>query len=201
MRPRGVVVAALGPLLALAGCASGAAEPPGPPERAAGPVPFAGCADLTGSPAAPASPAKPVAGSGLPELALPCFAGGSDVELAVVRGPAVINLWASWCAPCRAELPAFQRFADRHAGDVRVIGVVSMDGRDAALGLATDLGLRFPQLLDSDGRVMREVRRAALPITLFVDRDGRVRHLYNGRALDESTLDELARRHLGLVPA
>jgi thiol-disulfide isomerase/thioredoxin len=167
-------------------------------------VPFAGCADLTGprgtGAATTAGSAAP-AGAPLPDLALPCYAGGPDVDLAAVRGPAVINLWASWCAPCRTELPVLQGFADRHAGEVRVIGVVAMDERDAAVGLADDLGLRFPQLDDRDGRLMRAVERSALPITLFVDRAGRVSELYNGRALDRSTLDELAERHLGLVAA
>jgi len=205
MTVRGALVLAV--LLALTGCDAGSTPPTTASTRAA---PFAGCAGVTAAPApdrpaasAPAA-ARPAASSGLPglpTLALPCFAGGADVDLTAVRGPAVINLWASWCAPCRTELPAFQRLADRHAGEVHVVGVVSMDDRDAAVDLATDLRLRFPQLYDADGRLMRAVRRAALPVTLFVDRDGRVREVYNGRALDAPALDELAERHLGLVPA
>jgi thiol-disulfide isomerase/thioredoxin len=188
-------VAALSLLWALTACEQ---APPQPSARPGPAVPFAGCADLTGP---PTTRATATVGASLPDLALPCYAGGADVDLTAVRGPAVINLWASWCAPCRSELPVLQAFADRHAGQVRVIGVVSMDEREAALGLAGDLGLRFPQLDDRNGRLMRAVERTALPITVFVDRAGRVRDLYNGRALDRRALDDLAGRHLGLVPA
>jgi thiol-disulfide isomerase/thioredoxin len=195
-RATSLVVAVLGLLWAVGACESAPRQPSAQPAHA---VPFAGCAGLTGPGADGAT--TPVGSAALPDLVLPCYAGGSDVDLTAVRGPAVINLWASWCAPCRAELPVLQAFADRHAGQVRVIGVVSMDERDAAVGLADDLAVRFPQLDDREGRLMRAVERTALPITVFVDRAGRVSELYNGRALDRRTLDELAERHLGLVPA
>jgi thiol-disulfide isomerase/thioredoxin len=195
-RARLPAVVALGLLWAVGGC-EGAPVPPAAPPAVA--VPFAGCAGLTRP--APDSAAPPAGSAALPDLVLPCYVGGSDVDLPAVRGPAVINLWASWCAPCRTELPVLQDFADRHAGRVRVIGVVSMDEREAAVGLADDLAVRFPQLDDREGRLMRAVERTALPITVFVDRAGRVSELYNGRALDRRTLDDLAERHLGVVPA
>jgi thiol-disulfide isomerase/thioredoxin len=93
---------------ALAGCTA-EAQPPAAPAS-----PFADCAELT-----------PTAGSTgkLPDLTLPCFTGGRPVGLADLRGPAVINLWASWCGPCRTELPAMQRLADQAGDRLRVVGV------------------------------------------------------------------------------
>jgi thiol-disulfide isomerase/thioredoxin len=167
-------------------------------------VPFAACGALTRPPADAASaasagvtgPGGAYTASALPDVELPCLAGGPAVALGDVRGPAVINLWASWCAPCRSELPAFQRLADRNGGRVHVVGVNTGDRPDAAVSLATDLGLTFPTLADPDERVRTAVRRAVLPVTLFVDGSGRVRHVHDSTALNDQTLAALVRRHL-----
>lgn len=198
-------------LLLVASCtATGGGRPAG--RTAAASAPFADCATLTTAPtvspagsAPAASPATTAPGDGagsgeqLPDLELPCFTGDSPVRLSDVRGPAVINLWGSWCAPCRRELPAFQRLAQR-AGGVRVIGVDTRDDREAAASLAEDLGLTFPTLYDPDERLRSRLRAAGLPVTLFVDAAGRVRHLDNTGALDDQALGSLVERHLG-VPA
>ncbi|MDQ7906916.1 TlpA disulfide reductase family protein [Phytohabitans sp. ZYX-F-186] len=183
-------------VLAAAGCGGSDGGPSPSPEP---PAPFTDCAALTAPPPA----AEPVALSGegkpLPEVALPCFTGDQEVTVSAIRGPAVVNLWGSWCPPCREELPAFQRFADRAAGKVTVIGVDTRDSRSAAGSLAADLGLTYPNLFDPDERLRVKVGVSALPATLFVDRDGRVRHLYNSTALDDATLATLVARHLGVT--
>jgi thiol-disulfide isomerase/thioredoxin len=205
VRPAGWLLVV--PLLLLAGCGAGggAATTGGP---VAGPVPFAGCAALAGSPsAAPTAAAtgrSPGGGSDarptpMPALDLPCLGDGSTVHTGALRGPAVVNLWASWCAPCREELPTLQRYADLAAGRVTVVGVVTEDSRPAAISLANDLGVRFPALFDARAELRRAVQRAALPVTLFVDRVGDVRHVYNGKALDDDTLASLVKRYLGVV--
>ncbi|MGN9910692.1 TlpA family protein disulfide reductase [Phytohabitans sp. LJ34] len=186
--------AALALVLAVAGC-GGSDEAPPTPE----PPPFADCAALTVPP--PAAVPVTLAGEGkaLPEVALPCFTGGQDVTVSAIRGPAVVNLWGSWCGPCREELPAFQRFAERAAGKVTVVGVDTRDRRSAASSLATDLGVKYPNLFDEDERLRAELGITVLPATLFVDRDGRLRHLYNSSALDDATLATLAAKHLGVT--
>src|SRR5690606_472439 len=108
--------------------------------------PLAGCSDLLAGP--PPEPEDP-----LPAVTLPCFSDGEPVALDQVRGPAVVNLWASWCPPCRDELPVMQRLADRAAGRLRVVGVVVSDRPAAAAALAEDLGLTFPALDDRDDLV------------------------------------------------
>jgi len=173
--------------------AAGGAGATGPPAPAAT-GPAAGATAATTGPAAGATPAAEAVAAAL-AARLPCFADGAQLRLADLRGPAVVNLWASWCAPCRAELPAFQRYADRAAGRVHVVGVITEDTRRAAGALAEDLGVRFPALVDRGGEVRRGLG-GVLPITLFLDAAGRVRHVHTGPALDDDGLAALARRHL-----
>ena len=140
-------------------------------------------------------PAGPVE---LPSFGLACFNGGEEVVLADLRGPAVVNLWASWCPPCRKELPAFQRLAERADGRLHVVGVVAADDREMARALGERLGLTFPNLFDGDDRVRAALGRNFLPMTLLVDADGRVRHLDSSGALDDAALDELIGQYLGV---
>jgi thiol-disulfide isomerase/thioredoxin len=200
------------PLLVLAGCGAGGDDKPaGGSQAAAGAAasgPFAGCAALaTAPPSAPPAVAGSLAPGGAPDprpvpmpaLDLPCFADDSTVHMRAIRGPAVVNLWASWCGPCREELPTLQRYADRAAGQLTVVGVVTEDDRSRAASLAEDLGIEFPTLYDQRGELRRAVQRTALPVTLFVDGAGQIRYLYNADALDEATLALLAEQYLGVV--
>ncbi|MEU4551625.1 TlpA family protein disulfide reductase [Micromonospora violae] len=210
-------------LLAVAGCTSGPTddEPPPPPAAAERPSPFRDCATLSTAPTAgspnsgtatpaspgsgtatpdPSGPTAPAAGGdALPELTLSCFTGGAPVELREVAGPAVVNVWASWCPPCRKELPAFQRLSERAAGQLQVVGVNSRDSRSGAQSIGEDFGVRFPILVDQGEALQRELKRNAIPLTLFVDADGRVRHIDATGALDDAKLAKLVRQHLGLV--
>jgi thiol-disulfide isomerase/thioredoxin len=129
---------------------------------------------------------------------LPCLTGGEDLELGRIGHPAVINLWASWCEPCRAELPELQRFADAAGEDVVVLGVVTNDTEAAATSLAADLGVTFPAVFDAAGEVRRASGQVPLPQTLFVDAAGNVRHAYVGKALTTAGFAELTRTHLGV---
>ncbi|MEU7802204.1 TlpA disulfide reductase family protein [Micromonospora arborensis] len=201
-------------LLAVAGCTSGTADDPAPRPAAAAaerPSPFRDCTGLSTAPTpaagTAASPGSATAtpnagGQELPELTLACFTGGSPIALRDVAGPAVINVWASWCPPCRKELPAFQRLSVRAAGQLQVIGVNSRDSRGGAQSIGEDFGVRFPILVDQGEALQRELKRNAIPLTLFVDADGRIRHIDATGALDDAQLAKLVRQHLGLaVPA
>ncbi|EWM67074.1 TlpA disulfide reductase family protein [Micromonospora chalcea] len=187
-------------LLAVAGCTATADEPerPAPATRAERPSPFADCAPLTVVPAAAAPTPAGKAGDQLPDLTLNCFTGGAPVNLRDVKGPAVINVWASWCPPCRKELPAFQRLSERADGRFQVIGVNSRDSRGGAQSIGEDYGVGFPMLLDQGDAFQRALERNAFPLTVLVDADGRIRHTDATGALDDARLAALLQRHLGV---
>jgi thiol-disulfide isomerase/thioredoxin len=144
-----------------------------------------------------AVPATAAGAERMPEIGLACFDGSGTVQLGQLTGPAVVNLWASWCPPCVAELPAVQRLAERTAGRLAVIGVNTGDVRGAARDTIDELGLAFPMLVDDRRQLLAAVGKVAVPATLFVGADGRIVHVYNGRALDDAALDRLTAQYLG----
>lgn len=201
------------PLLMLAaGCTADAGPTATTTQDAVVPSPFAGCAALTAPPAGPAAGSTATgaratagasdsagrAGPGLPDLTLPCFTGQQPFRLADLRGPAVLNLWATSCGPCREELPAVQQLADRTAGTLHVVGVDTRDSRDAAASFGTDLRITFPNLYDREAKLLLAVGKPVLPMTIFVDATGR-REIYNGPALDGAALARLVTRHTGVA--
>jgi thiol-disulfide isomerase/thioredoxin len=168
------------------------------------------CAPSTvdGAPQRPAGSCLPPAPSGVdlvargplvPDVTLDCFEGGGTVRLRALHRPAIVNLWASWCEPCRTELPAFQAYAARAGGSVTVIGVDTGDTRTAGGALLRDLKVTYPTLFDDQRRLLVGVGRSALPVTLFVDGGGGLRYLYNSAPLDEPTIARLAQTYLGVT--
>jgi thiol-disulfide isomerase/thioredoxin len=165
-------------VMLVAGCTSTVEPAPQPT-----PPPFTDCTGLFSGRAE------------LPELTLSCITGGQNVQVGQLAGPAVINFWAPWCQECREELPAFQRLADR--GQVKVIGVATDTPRSAAISLATDLGVTMPTLLDAYGELRRKFGELFLPLTLFIDGNGKVTK-YVGPALKDEKLGTLVRERLGI---
>jgi cytochrome c biogenesis protein CcmG/thiol:disulfide interchange protein DsbE len=194
------LLALLPGLTLLAACTDDAdsTAPPAAEAASAEPSPFADCAALTAAPpsAAPASDFS--AAAGLPEVVLPCFTGGRTVRLADVRGPAVINMWASWCEPCRAELPIMQRLADRAGGRLHVLGVDTNDGRDAAASFGAAKRVTMPTLYDRERRLLGSIGRINLPVTIFVDAAGRD-YVHPLPVTSARELSDLVRRHTGVT--
>jgi len=108
--------------------------------------------------------------------------------------PTVVNLWASWCGPCKDEMPAVQRFASANPR-VRVVGIAIDDSRDAALRFAKELGVRFALGLDEDDRVGDAYGISGLPTTLLLDQRGRLASTWAGPV----TQDDLERLVAPLV--
>ena len=167
----------------------------GPDTQAA---PFAGCAVLT-APPPHGAPAADRRESELPAVELPCFTGGQAIRLVDLRGPAVINLWASWCEPCRHELPVMQRLADNAAGRLHVVGVDTGDDREAAASFARAKRVSMPTLYDRKSRLLAAVGRVNLPVTIFVDSAGR--DYVHPLPLDAAELSVLVRKHTGVTVA
>ncbi|MGI9051040.1 MAG: TlpA family protein disulfide reductase [Ilumatobacteraceae bacterium] len=110
----------------------------------------------------------------LPQLVLPPLSGdGPALRLDALDGPAVVNLWATWCAPCRRELPAFQEVSEQHP-DVAFVGVDVGEDAASAQEFLDRLGVTFPQYADGPSALADALGVASLPVTLVVDTDGRV---------------------------
>lgn len=199
------VGAALGVAVLLSGCG---AEPGGTPQFGGGDEPDADVAALVeqagdiGLTDCPEPAAAPARGENtLPELELTCLTDGESVDLASLEGPVVINLWASWCEPCREELPLLARLDEETGGSVRVIGIDVADrAPDKALQLAADSGVTYPQLYDPDQLTRGPLGVQGLPQTVFVDEQGTMvateRTPYRSYA---ALLDDVD-RHLGVRP-
>jgi thiol-disulfide isomerase/thioredoxin len=187
---RRVGAALLAAGLLLAGCAGQAA--PAEPSPTADPTSsaFAACPEQPDQPAA--------GGAAVPQLAFDCLGGGS-LDLARAPGvPTVVNLWASWCGPCREELPLMQQLADAAGERVRVLGVVSKDGEPQAESFAADAGTTFPSAFDGQGELMAQLGLNALPYTMFLDADGRLVHSELGPVESVDELEQLVAEHLGV---
>ena len=142
---------------------------------------------------------EPAAGSGaLPALSFSC-PGGGELDLARAPGtPTLVNLWGSWCGPCREELPLLQEFADGAGDRVRVLGVISKDGVPQAESFAADAGVTFPSAFDGEGELMAELGLNVLPYTAFLDADGRLVHSELGPVESVDELRGLVAEHLGV---
>jgi thiol-disulfide isomerase/thioredoxin len=188
-----VRVVALVALLALVACSNTHAGRRATPDPDTGPP----CIPAS-TPAASASPVPHDAnGPKAPDLALACFAGGSEVRIDQLNRPAVINLWGSWCTPCRKELPALNTFAQKNT--VLVVGIATEDSRSAAGSIVDDLALSFPNLYDRDGKLHKALGSLPMPITLFLNADGTVAYTHRAGALDTAGFEQLAREHLGVA--
>lgn len=128
----------------------------------------------------PAGPAG-MAGSRAPVIAMRDDTGAT-VSLAQYRGRIVVlNLWATWCPPCRAEMPDLQRFSDAYADrGVVVVGVNQGESAQRARAFAHSLGIAYPIWLDGRQQYGRAFTALGLPTTVVVDRNGTVVRGYDG---------------------
>ena len=105
---------------------------------------------------------------------------GKRVSLADFAGkPVVLNFWASWCSPCREELPALVRFAEAHP-EAAVVGVNYQDTRAGAKQLHAEIGWTFPSIADPDGSIGAQLGIQGMPTTFFLDAEHRVIGLIAG---------------------
>ncbi|NIH78083.1 TlpA family protein disulfide reductase [Amycolatopsis viridis] len=159
--------------------------------------------DLTAPRAAAALPACPAGTGTVPQLAgvtTECLGDGATVDLgsALAGQVTVVNVWATWCQPCRTELPVLQRYAGE-PGAARVLTVQVQSKPDDGLKLLTDLGVRLPTVFDGDGGTgpVREALKVppALPASYLVTADGRVRFIESPRTFtDPEQVREVVRR-------
>lgn len=125
--------------------------------------------------------AAPAPQSSAPDFTLRAM-NGPNLRLAEQRGQVVmLNFWASWCGPCRQEMPHLDKlYAKYRSSGFVLLGVNIDDDSRAASELATRLGVKFPVLLDGDKKVAKLYDLSAMPATVLIDRDGKVRWLHRG---------------------
>ncbi len=133
---------------------------------------------------------SPLVGRPLPAFESATLDGGTFSTDELDGRPAVINVWASWCAPCVDEHPLLLDLADDHAGDLAVVGVVYNDSAENARAFLERLGQGgWPDVLDPEGAVALDLGVTGPPETFFVDGQGIVRYRHLG-PLSAALLDE-----------
>lgn len=144
--------------------------------------------------------AAPQAGFQAPDFTLTSLSSES-ITLSELRGhPILVNLWASWCGPCRTEMPAIQRVYDQYREQgfvVLAVNATLQDSTQAANAFVDEFGFTFPVLLDVDGRVASLYRLRAFPSSYFVDANGIIREVVLGGPMNEALLATRVEQLLG----
>lgn len=184
--------------LVLAGCQSSSSSSS---DQGAAPAQVASPALVAAAKLAPCpTPGAVAASPSLPDLTLPCLGEGPAVNLSRLTGlPTVVNVWATWCAPCRKELPVLAGVSEAAGSDVRFLGVDFEDDPDTALELLTASGVHYPSVRDDDGLLKSGVRIVGLPLTLFVKADGSVAYEWRAPITSAAQLRGLIHDHLGIT--
>lgn len=136
----------------------------------------------------------PLAGYMAPDFTLPTSYGES-LTLSDLRGqPVVLNFWATWCPPCRAEMPDLQATSRKFNGRVAFLGVDQGENAGTIIKFRDENGITYPLLVDEDNTVNDTYGIRALPTTIFINADGVVTEVYSGilnRAILESRVQRL----------
>ena len=117
-----------------------------------------------------------------PDFTLHAMGGGANLRLKEQRGRVVmVNFWATWCGPCRQEMPQLNRLYEKYKSSGFVLlGVNVDDDASKAADVAAKLGVTFPVLLDTDKAVSKLYDLSTMPSTVIIDRDGKVRFVHRG---------------------
>ncbi|MEO6714417.1 MAG: TlpA disulfide reductase family protein [Mycobacteriales bacterium] len=180
-------------VILLTGCASNSRPAAGQPQ----PLPEITtdvCPTASGTSAAAAP-------GGLPDLSFACLGHPGQVTLSQLRGvPLIVNLWASWCLPCRNEMPAFERLHQALRQQVRILGVDTKDAEDSARATIQATGISYPSVADPHGTLRGDLKALGLPVTLFVAADGRVLEQHLGELSERDMRDRVA-KYFGITAA
>lgn len=137
----------------------------------------------------------PIVGHPAPDFTLQTAVGQtialSEIvdEAGALGQPVVLNFWASWCAPCRVEMPSLQQASIKYNGRVAFIGINQGEDFATITDFGNEYNVTYPLLMDPDNRVNRLYEVSSLPTTFFVDQNGIVREVIIG-ILSEAVLQD-----------
>ena len=118
---------------------------------------------------------------------------GDLIRLSELRGrPVVLNFWASWCGPCRAETPHFQTFSENFAEELVVLGVNQQESAETITGFADEFDLTYPLLLDERGLVYQTYAVFGLPTTYFISAEGVIVDVIPGGATEAVLVEKVS---------
>jgi cytochrome c biogenesis protein CcmG/thiol:disulfide interchange protein DsbE len=134
-----------------------------------------------------------------PAFSVPALVEGEPpVELAGFRGrPVVMNFWASWCEPCKEELPAFARVHERFGDEVAFVGINTRDSRRLGLELEDRADVPYRSGFDPEGSVAQRYRLVGMPTTIFISSTGRLLERHAGPLAERELTDRLE-EHFGV---
>ncbi len=117
---------------------------------------------------------------------------GGSVALANYEGDVIVmNFWATWCPPCRAEMPGLNRFYEAHRAEgLVVLGINAQESAETVRPFIEDNGFTFPILLDLQGRVAQQYTTRSFPTTFIIDREGTIQHVQTGE-ISEKELEAI----------
>ncbi len=129
---------------------------------------------------------------------LECLDGKSTIDIGQIKGPALVNVWGSWCGPCKDEMPIFVDFYSKYKDKLSLVGI-SVEESDAqnARDFIKLYGMSWPNLNDPDGRT-RATLGMGVPITLFIDAQGEVTYRKIGVVTSIEELESDTQKYLGV---
>lgn len=140
----------------------------------------------------------PTVGAAVPDFELTRLEG-LPVQLSRLKGtPVVINFWATWCPPCKEEMPLLERYGKKYAGKLAILGVDSEEEASLVEPFVNGIGITFPVLLDRSGRVSDLYFVKDFPYTFFVDQGGVLRAQHLGLLSEDLLVQYL--KTIGIQP-
>ena len=132
------------------------------------------------------------------DLSLECLGGGEPVSVEAIKGPAIINIWGTWCAPCREELPHLAHFLTKYQEQVQVIGIAVEEKSQAKVRTFIEKnGISWPILYDADGSTRKKFGMG-VPVSWLIDKDGKVVYKKFGPFKSTEEIELAAIKYLGV---
>lgn len=205
----GAVAVALVLAGVLAGCGGGGGSAAPQADQAADDVlqslvnnagaaaPVLDCSGLDGPVrGAPAAVGK---GGPLPDLSFECLGGGAPVTLSELRGPMLLNVWASWCLPCADEIPYLSAAHQAVGAKVRFAAIALADQDQDSKAWLSFHGVDWPSLADPKGAVRAPMKIPGPPVTLFVNSAGTITKVHYGAFTSARQVQDAIAEHLGVT--